>query len=75
MSEEPNVDRGPHSPSDEERLAAQRAHSPRAALMDRLSLLEGGIPGPRGRSGQLIVPSRHRTTVAAAARAGGATIG
>lgn len=45
MTSEPNADRSPHSPSDEERLAAQREHSPRAALMDRLSLLEGGIPG------------------------------
>jgi hypothetical protein len=29
---------------------------------------------PRGKSAQFLVPSRHRTTVAAAARAGGATI-
>ncbi|MFC4632152.1 hypothetical protein ACFO6V_28175 [Promicromonospora alba] len=45
MTGDPNADHSPHSPSDEERLAALRAHSPRAALMDRLSLLEGGIPG------------------------------
>lgn len=45
MTGDPNADLNPRSPSDEERLAAQRARSPRAALMDRLDLLEGGIPG------------------------------
>jgi hypothetical protein len=45
MTGDPNTDQSPHSPSDDERLAALRAHSPRAALMDRLDLLEGGIPG------------------------------
>ena len=45
MTEEPNADRSPRTPSDEERLAAQRALSPRGALMDRLDHLEGGIPG------------------------------
>ncbi|MEU4386218.1 hypothetical protein [Promicromonospora sp. NPDC023805] len=45
MTGDPNADQSPRSPSDEERFAALRAHSPRAALMDRLDLLEGGIPG------------------------------
>jgi hypothetical protein len=45
MTEVPNADRSPRSPSDEERLAALRAHSPRTALMDRLYLLDDGIPG------------------------------
>lgn len=45
MTGDPNADQSPHSPSDEERFAALRAHSPLAALRDRLDLLEGGIRG------------------------------
>lgn len=45
MPEELNADRSPRSATDEERLAALRALSPRTALMDRLDLLDGGIPG------------------------------
>ncbi|MGI5187633.1 hypothetical protein ACQEVI_05745 [Promicromonospora sp. CA-289599] len=45
MTGDPNTDRSPRSPSDDERLATQRAHSPRVALMDRLDLLAGGIRG------------------------------
>ncbi|WP_033442113.1 hypothetical protein [Saccharothrix sp. NRRL B-16314] len=45
MTGDPEADRSPRSATDEERLAAQRAVSPRVALMERLSLLEGEVPG------------------------------
>lgn len=57
MTHEPNADRSPRSPSGEERLAALRAHSPRTALLDRLSVLEGGIPGAAAyRAAQRLLP-------------------
>lgn len=40
-----HADRSPRSATDEERLAARRAVSPRNALLEQLSLLEGDVPG------------------------------
>jgi hypothetical protein len=42
---EPDAGREPRSATDEERLIAQRAVSPRIALMDLLNQLQGEVPG------------------------------
>lgn len=45
MTGDTSAERRPRSATDEERLTARRAVSPRNALIEHLSLLEGGVPG------------------------------